>query len=68
VGSSDPATHDMVSTDRGVDLSLSVTLPALWREARITKAGVWARCAVPPVISVQQDRRRKSYIGWESDR
>jgi len=65
VGSSDPATYDALSTDCGVDLSVHVTIRALWSEARMTEAGVWARCAVPTVISVQDDKHRKSYIGPE---
>jgi hypothetical protein len=68
VGSSDPATHDVLSTDREVDLSRGVTVRALWNEARMTEAGVWARCGVPTVISVQDDRRCKSYIGREAER
>jgi hypothetical protein len=67
VGSSDPATHDVLSTD-GDDLSLRVTVRALRNEARMTEAGIWARCAVPTVISVQDDGRRKSYIGREAER
>jgi hypothetical protein len=65
VGSSDPATYDLLSTDCGVDLYLRVTLWALCSEARMTEAGVWARCGAPTVISVQDDGRRKSYIDQE---
>jgi hypothetical protein len=68
VGSSDPATHDVLSTDCGNDFSLLVTVRALWNEARMTEAGIWARCAVPTVISVQDDGRRKSYIDREAER
>jgi len=68
VGSSDAAIHDVLSTDRGVDLSLRVTVRALWNEARMTEAGVRARCAVPIAVSVQGDGRRKSYIGREAER
>lgn len=68
MGSSDPATHDLLSAYCGVDFSLRVTLRALWNEARMTGAGIWARCAVPTVISVQDDGRRTSYIGREAER
>jgi hypothetical protein len=67
VGSSDPATRDVLPTACGVDLSLRVTLRAVWSEARMTEAGVWARCAVPTVISIEGARRCKSYIDPEPE-
>lgn len=68
MGSSDPATRGVLWTHCGVDLSLRVTLRALWSEARMTDAGVGARYAGPTVISVRDDTRGKSYISWEPER